>query len=155
MRFRVRAVIPVVAITMVFIAWYWIGSIASRPEHALNATMLASMAVEEYVRQYGEWPTSWKELECVSASIEGVYSWPRDSSEIQTYVEIDFNVTLDELANQDLDEFRAIRPRGPAYNAYRASLSWLLEAVREVHEEQSDVDGDSRGSPADESVNGK
>jgi len=135
-RAKVRYVALAITLLLIASTVYWIGSTAYDAEQALWATCVVSAAAEQYVSQHGRWPTSWKELESVSASVGTVYSWPSDSAEIQKYVDVDFSLTLPEIADQEIDDFRAIKPKVPAYRAYRPSFARLLEMARKVVDAQ-------------------
>ena len=82
----------------------------ARAEHGLHAMRAVTLAGQEYVQDYGEWPASWEELKTVRATYGMIYSWPRDLGELQKYVEIDFDRTLEDLANETPDRFDAIIP---------------------------------------------
>ena len=140
MRKRVGCAALVVILFLV-VSIYWIGaSAAYDAEHALWATCAASAASEEYVSRNRKWPTSWEELESVSATVGTVYSWPDDSAEIREYVDVDFGMSLSDVADQNPDDFRAIRPKVPAYQAYRHHFSRLLETVRKVLDGKKDAE---------------
>jgi len=104
-------------------------------EFALHGTTLVTMVVEKYVHDRGKWPNSWKELESVSVDTGGRFSWPGDLKElqhIQEFVEIDFSLTLDQVASQQCEDFHAIRPHGPAYGGWKRCVPSLLQTVRDV-----------------------
>jgi hypothetical protein len=133
----IRAKISYAGLTVVILLaistlYWWMASTTYDAEHALWATYATSAAAEQYVRQHQKWPASWAELESVSASGGTVYSWPRDSDEIQKYVDVDFSLTLPEISDQGIDNFHAIKPKVPAYRAYRQNFARLLETVRAV-----------------------
>jgi hypothetical protein len=122
--------IPLVFVLLIVWLVYVIASSGSRAEHALHATRLAIIVVEKYVQEQRGWPKSWTDLESISASNGAMYSWPDDSAEIRRYVQIDFDLTLEQVANERPDQFNAIRPKVPAYQAYREYVASLLKTVR-------------------------
>jgi hypothetical protein len=68
----------------------------------------------------------------ISATV-GLYSWPRDSEEIRKRVAIDFDLTLESVAQQQADQFTGIQPRVPAYRAYNNAVeSMIATAKRKV-----------------------
>jgi hypothetical protein len=107
-------------------------SVAVRTERGLHAMMLTVAVVQKYVEKSGEWPKSWKDLESVSNLEVGMLAWPRDFIEIQQDVEINFNVTLSEVASQEADTLDVIKPRVPAYGSYRNSFYSLIETARKM-----------------------
>lgn len=116
-------------------------------KHAYEADRAASCtidAVEKFVRERGTWPSSWKELESATSSDDFLPDGGWD--EIRNYVEINFDLTLDEAANLQIESFDAIKPKPPARDAYRYHLDRLLETVRSVR--------NASGSPTEnEAVN--
>jgi hypothetical protein len=114
---------------------------------------MATTVVEQFVQEHGRWPASWKELESVSGEDRPLYSWPRDSDQIKMSVEIDFDLKLEDVANQEPDRFTAIRPKVPAFQAYGSYFASLLETVRKKRKEQgdkSDIDAPGAVSRAGE-----
>jgi hypothetical protein len=101
--------------------------------HAYMADRACSCAVDavaRYVGERGKWPTSWNDLEsiCETGSVDFL---PQGGfGEIKTYVEINFSLTLGDVANQRVEDFNAIKPIAPARDSYRRHLIPLLETVR-------------------------
>jgi hypothetical protein len=110
-------------------------SVAKHAEFALHGTTIVIMATEKYVHEYGKWPATWKDLESVSLDPGGTFSWPNDLKElqdIQEFVEVDFSVTLQQVASQRVDNFSAIKPHGPAYGGWQAGIPSLLKTVQDT-----------------------
>jgi hypothetical protein len=136
MTIRRKVYLFVAAVGILIVVWFTcsVFTIGSRAEHTLHAVRLATVVVEQFVREHGRWPASWKELESVSA-VDGVmYSWPRDSVEIQTHVEIDFDLTLERVAKEEADRFDAIKAKGPVWQAYEEYFASLLATVRDTQD---------------------
>jgi len=110
-------------------------SVASRSERGLHAMCLSVVLVQKYIERSGEWPKSWKDLESVSDVEVGMFVWPRDSVEIQKDVEINFHVTISDVASQESDVFDAIKPRVPAYRSYKGYVYSLIETARKMERE--------------------
>ena len=55
---------------------------------------------------------------------------------IESYVEIDFNLSLEQVASEQADAFDAIRPIVPTYLAYEQDFAALLKTVRKVLQEK-------------------
>ena len=110
---------------------YRAASRSLQAENTLHATILAVQLVEQFVRDNGRWPTSWKELEETQAPTQ-VWRWPADSAEIQKRVFIDFQARPQQIAAQDPMSFEAIKPIGPyfEYRDYHYVPS-LQAAIRE------------------------
>ena len=112
-----------------------VGSTARHAEFALHGTTLVIMVVEKYVHDHGKWPASWKDLESVSLDPGGRFSWPgglKELQNIQEFVEVDFSLTLDQVANQRCDDFHAIRPHGTAYSGWERGIPSLLQTVQKA-----------------------
>lgn len=94
---------------------------------AYSANLRATEAVEKYVREREKWPTSWRELESIPTTLPSG-GW----EEIRIYVDINFNLTLDDVAKQRVEDFDAIKPVEPVLSDYRQAFAPLLEAVHTV-----------------------
>jgi len=107
-------------------------SVMKHADMAYGATFRATEAVEKYVREQRKWPASWKDLESVSATGGTDFLPPGGWDEIRAYVEINFNLTLGDVAKQRVEDFDAIKPVEPIWGGYRAYFAPLLETVRSV-----------------------
>jgi hypothetical protein len=130
LRPTVIATVTALVAAIAVLVW-WIREVGTRAEYGLHAVRVASRAAETYVRRNGAWPTSWADLESVPVTDDPLLSWPRDSEQIRSYVEIDFSLTVEGVSNEDPDEFVGIRPRVAAYTLYRDAFRSLVEAAKE------------------------
>lgn len=133
-----RAILWLLLVAGLLACWfgYSVISTANRAEHSLQATRVATLVVEQYVREYRQWPGSWKELEAVSVSHGGFYKWPQHAPAIRNYVAIDFSATVEELASKQAHEFAAIKPELPVYAGYDLYFDYLLQALQELEEKK-------------------
>jgi hypothetical protein len=118
-----------------------ISSFLRHAEFALHGTTLVTMAVEKYVQEHGKWPSSWRDLESVSVDNSGAFSWPSGLGELQNikeFVEVDFSLTLDQVANQRCEDFRAIRPKRPAFDGYQRGITSLLKTIENARAKMRD-----------------
>ena len=146
LQYRLRTLLILMAAFAVFAVSGWLVrvliqtvGVMKHADLALRATSNATNAVEKYVRKRGEWPTSWKDLESDSAA-NGTGPMPVGWDEIRTYVEIDFDLTLDQVAKQRLNDFSAIKPKNPEkplWANHRQLFIPLLETVRNFQNAKS------------------
>jgi hypothetical protein len=112
------------------------GAASLQTEERLQATLLTTRLVYNYVQDNNRWPTSWRDLETVNVQ------WPRDSQLLQRYVVIDFTADLNKLARQSPEEFSAIRPNGASYpHQGNRFVSHLQRSLREKGYGQVDPTG--------------
>jgi len=135
-RAGLRVLIFVVVAGVSGAAWcvYQSISTASHAEMALHATQEVCELTSQYVREHdGRWPRSWQELEQLDSPPGkfNLFPWPEKSTDLQEFVTIDFTADPDQLANQTIDDFEAIKPIGPyfPYKGYGEVRS-LLESLR-------------------------
>ncbi len=124
--------------------------IVSAFKHADVASLVvycASNAVKKYVEERHKWPALWENLESISTTTDTDLVPPGGWDETRTYVEINFNLTLDEVANQQFDRFSAIKPIGPVWADYPPFFIPLLETVRKARDAHG---GTRRGDAAKE-----
>jgi hypothetical protein len=132
-----RSARSLIVLAIVVIAVLVVNSIrlaGNRAEHSLHAVRLVIVVVEKYIQQCGRWPSSWRDLESVNASENGMYSWPCDSEEIQAHVEVNFDLTLESVAHEEVDHFDAIKPRTASYPGFRDNVISLLAEARKQAE---------------------
>lgn len=101
-------------------------------ETKLQCMFEAERMLWEYLEQTDPpaWPTSWDDLSSVSPGDQGPFRWPRDRELIESQVEIDFTLTLSEVAAQDRASFSAVRQtEGPSF---AWSPDSILQAAREA-----------------------
>ena len=125
------------AIVMTLVAGVLLGSIIGvvsffdnikRAEFNLHAMRETLQIVEQHIEKHpGEWPRSWEELDETAAS-SGL-KWRFPLNEMKERVEIDFNARLEDLARQDDETFKAIRPIGPCY-VHAEQVRFLLRTIR-------------------------
>lgn len=97
---------------------------------AYNANLDATKAMEKFVQEHKRWPTSWSEFESISAKMSPGEFRSADWTAIRALVVINFDLTLEDVANQPLDSFDAIEPIPPVRAGYRREYVPLLETVR-------------------------
>lgn len=134
-RFPWQVVVPVFIVALlasISLLVYRRISALDLAERGLHATRQTTLVVEGYVENYKEWPASWQDLENITLNAGGMFSWPRDSAEIQTLVEIDFAVTIEDLADQKPNEFIAIKPKGETFSSYDLYFDQLLTTIRQL-----------------------
>lgn len=135
------------------LVWYVIGSAGKSAEFAYLAVSVSTRAVEKFVKVNGRWPKSWDELEAVSLDPGPIYVWPEDLPRIESQVEINFDLTLEEVAGQEPNDFAAIQPKRPAYSGYKRDFASLVSTVRLVlsgqvnEDEQAEYAGCGPGGP--------
>jgi hypothetical protein len=134
MRWIVKGLVAVVLIAALLgnLCFYKGVSDSLHAEHVLHAALLTVQLLDDYVASHGgEWPKSWANLEDLPPREWGMFEWPKDSHEVQTYVEVDFTADPKELAKQTPVEFDAVRPIGPYYPfKERWQVEALLETLR-------------------------
>lgn len=100
-------------------------------EHVLHAAALTLDLLGDYVTlNDGQWPRSWHDLEKLPPRERSTFKWPADSQEVQRYAAVDFSADPQRLAQQNADEFDALRPIGP-YFSFNADIEALLDTLRE------------------------
>ena len=150
--FAIKASVIAVLLAVVSVSFWYVVQAVSLWKHAdmaYRANAFATEAVELYVRERGKWPASWMDLESVYAT-GGTRILPQGGwNEIRPYVEINFDLTLADVANQQTDDFDAIRPREPVWGDYRRYYTSLLESVRTLErskcEQEEEGVGEEKG----------
>lgn len=132
-----RAMILIGSTVVVIIIWYLCKTVilVNSVERDYVSTLFVLTLVGDYVAEHGEWPKSWQDLEQVKR--RDSWKWPESSRRIQQRVAIDFNVNINDLARQSVNEFHAIRPIEPNElfeddNLRRGPIASLLEIVRQL-----------------------
>ena len=117
-----------------------VGACISPLGRAYDATLdtnLATVAITKYVAEQKKWPTSWDDLQAVLGASAALPAgrW----RQIQSHVEVDFNLTLEEVGKQSAGRFDAIKSREPpAPNANSEIITTLLETIRTVPQADAD-----------------
>lgn len=101
-------------------------------ERSLRAAYLASDALDRYVRARREWPKSWSDLESLAPAGARRPIEREDWSEMRGYLEVDFDLTLADVARQTTADFRAIRAPKVSKATVAKVVAPLLETVRRV-----------------------
>jgi hypothetical protein len=112
----------------------------AREETALRDTWMAERIVERFVEENGRWPSSWGDLEWFSPEDGANVSLPSGGwAEIREYTDIEFDVSLSDVARQRVEEFDAIRPRERAWGGdlYRDCFASLIETARRLTNPQN------------------
>lgn len=101
---------------------------------AFCANARAVRAMEEYVQERRRWPTSWKDFESISETMSPDSLRSEGWDEIRTYVVINFDLTLNDVAKQQPEGFDAIKAMfpPPVHDGHRSDYEHLLETVRSV-----------------------
>ena len=123
-------------------------SVMKHADLAFRATLKATDVVNKYVRERGRWPASWEDLESVPIIGDTEHMSPGDWDEMRAYVEIDFNLTVDEVAKQSAETFEGIRPIEPVWRNYRHYFTPLLQTVRNVRDRPARSRATPHASPA-------
>lgn len=107
---------------------------ADDSERKLHALVCVANVMTEYLKAHDRaWPRSWSDLREVNVVEQGsMYHWPDDADEVERRVEIDFGVTAEDLASDDFDVSRVIRPRGE-YMYNHATRLYVLQQFIEVN----------------------
>ena len=113
MRWLRRPVTLVVLAALLVALWFVCRTVylVTEAECDYLSTLFVLRLVEDYVTEHGAWPKSWNDLEQVKRSEP--WDWPANSQDMQRRIAVDFNVTVNELARQSVDQFRAIQPVQP------------------------------------------
>jgi hypothetical protein len=105
-------------------------------ERAFHANSLVVELLREYVVSHnGRWPRSWRDLERLPRRECSMFRWPADSEVVRRYVSVDFGADPEKLATESVEEFAAVRPRGPCY-PYDEKLADLIGAIRTCRDVQ-------------------
>lgn len=103
--------------------------------HKLVLGRVVTGMVREYVeKNQGKWPRSWHDVATIDPGEP--FNGPRSVETMQSRVTIDFEADPTKLAQQPVEEFVAIRPRGAVMDAaYRDywQVESLLETLRKHH----------------------
>lgn len=72
--------------------------VADEAEHNLMAVRCIARSLEDYFWNEGKWPENYEALEHYSVRSR-IYDWPEDREEILKRVEVDFDLTIEEVAS--------------------------------------------------------
>jgi hypothetical protein len=144
MRWRRWLIGSIVLAVLLVVSWFvckpiYLGYSAERD---YSLTLFVLKLIEDYVTEHGEWPKSWHDLEQVKRTEP--WDWPKDSGTVQGRIAVDFNVNLNELAGQSVDQFQAIRPIHPNVlfnddNLRKGPVESLLKTVRRLTKENNEA----------------
>lgn len=102
-------------------------------ERALYAASLTVQLLDDYVATHdGAWPRSWNDLEALPSREWGLYQWPVHSQEIQRYVEVDFAVSSQDLAEHETSVIDAVHVVG--VNLSEQEHEAMKDVLRVIHE---------------------
>ena len=138
----VALIICAVLFTMACIAAYT----ALWAENGYHAILLVHEVTREYVSTHdGQWPRSWEDLENMPASEERLRQWSEDRERVRKYVHVDFNANPDELAEQTVVQFDAIKPIGPTffYQESDPEVPNLLKLLKETRKAEVETSTES------------
>lgn len=111
--------------------------LADHAERALHACILMTDVLEDYViATDGRWPASWDDLQSTVPTFESrsmIYSWPKDRSDLEQFVTIDFAARPELLAVASPEDFKAIQPIGSCFESYNRDFPFLIDALRRTH----------------------
>jgi hypothetical protein len=118
------------------IAWGWfvfMGTMNGLRNYDLSIRSIsrAADAVERYVRLRHAWPRSWDDLERADGGSKNPLS-QEDWSEIQAYVRIDFDLSLNEVATIPAGDFYAIKADMIQFSYSEHLLEQLRKTIQEV-----------------------
>ncbi len=117
-RLILRAVLAVLAIAAVGggVCLYLGISTSLHAENTLHAILNTMEEVERFVAAERRWPRSWSELAPYAEEFShDAEAWRVESQTRQTYMQIDFDCDLNDVASQTPEQFRAIYPTGAVY----------------------------------------
>ena len=121
------------------VTFYTVVSTSLEAEVNLHAHLLTLSLVEQFCLAHpGEWPKSWQDLHDIQPRHTGPWSWPKDETEIQSRIQVDFSMSQAELSKLDAEHFTAIVPKGPYYEVHSFQIEPLLKVVRENQKPQED-----------------
>jgi hypothetical protein len=106
--------------------------IALDAEKTLHAYFLVLDVVAEYCNSHsGIWPKSWDDLTQARPSRDhSIWTWPKDASQIEERITINFQTTLSEVLTTDPSEFRAISQRDPSYSITPAEIAAFISSIK-------------------------
>lgn len=135
-RLLVQLILVCVAVAIVgFGICVYIGvSTSVHAENTLHAMLSTIQQVDRFVEAKRRWPTSWSELKPFRAEKDQLRSsWEVEVARRRSYIQIDFNANLDEVASQTPKQFRAIAPTGAYYPYWDyGCLTALIETARKA-----------------------
>ena len=141
MRWRRWVIGSIVLAVVLGASWFlWVIYLGYSAERDYILARFVLELVEDYATEHGAWPKSWRDLEQVKRSEP--WDWPKDSRAIQRRIAVDFDVNVNELANQSVHQFQAIRPIHPNElfnddNLRRGPVGSLLKTVRRLTKERN------------------
>ncbi len=112
-----------IAAWLIYVAYY-----ALEAENHLIAMSIALEAVDQFVRDTGDWPRSWADLERQRPR-SGEPTPPEEWGRIRRWIEVDFTLNLDSVNTADPNAFQAIRPKPPYYDDYEWRIKSLLQTI--------------------------
>lgn len=137
-RLVMRAVLVVLAVAAVAggVCLYLGISTSLHAENTLHAILATVKDVERFVAAERRWPNSWAELGPYSEEASNdAEAWRAESQRRQTYMQIDFDSGLEDIASQTPEHFTAIYPTGAYYPyTHYGLLETLLDTARQVAE---------------------
>jgi hypothetical protein len=116
-------------------------SISLQAEKTLIANYVILDVLEVYLTDNpGRWPESWEDLKHTSIPKERqrLYAWPQDIDEFKKRVDVEFGLTLQQVADMltpeqverwEFTNFTAVRPIGPNYGPCESRLAHFMGVV--------------------------
>ena len=138
-----------IVLAVVVVGWL-VGTVWSTFAHgytAFRAAAHATDALGRFVEQRRKWPASWKDLESLPVGDAPGSLPPSEWAEVRAHVKINFDISLDEVAHQRVDDFDAIKPDAPVPSTYSHNIVSLLETVRKVNESETNGKERKRDRP--------
>lgn len=102
----------------------------TQAELTLHSMICTIEAIREHVEDTNEWPSSWSNLDGRSRYNSSMYSLPKDRDEVASRVEVDFSLTVCEVADLSAENFNPVKPRGISYHAYEYRIPRLIESAQ-------------------------
>jgi hypothetical protein len=100
---------------------------AEMTHHAYVGTL---DALTMYVQSTGKWPKSWDELIAADRGLtRRLSNWPDEIADLQSRVNVRFDLDLDDIAAMTQQTFSAVEQRTPNYGPDEY-VATLLDAVR-------------------------
>ena len=86
-------------------------------------------ALHGFVADTGEWPNSWEELSAQVSKRDGPEA-AQAISNSPTFVNVDFSLSLNEVAAMNADDFHAVRPVDARFGPWSDRIQPLLEEAK-------------------------
>lgn len=127
-----RKIILVLGFGLVTCAsWLVDRSLSAERNHI--AISMAYELIESHVRKTGTWPDSWEAFRESTPTLQrGHLKWPENKLELQSSVEVDFDLDVVGVANDRSVALSAVRANGVSYGVPEAWANRLAKSAKDV-----------------------